>query len=258
MMMSRRTALFLFLASFIIFAVLLMPVSIVLAMTGLNNKISYSNSTGSIFSMGFSDLSAGGVYIGDVEFSPTISAILFGDIVGNIKFSGLQRQGDFGFSFDGNDVLSFEELHLLTPIALQTRIGNSEGLLRLHSEKADISLTNGCYFGTFTLTTTALDDLFRLANIPAPEISGQGVCRIGGMIDVNLKGQTQELSLEVSGNVASNQDWSKPVVGLAAVIEPPAGRTFAANIKQLFETAGLSPAGRGYRLSLTSGAAGNS
>ncbi|WP_262696262.1 hypothetical protein [Kordiimonas aquimaris] len=207
--------------------------------------------------MNFTDLSVDSVYIGNFEFSPDFPAILWGDVGGNASFSGLGRQADIDFKLENSDTLVIDKMTLLMPVALDTNIGKLSGALRSQSNGAVISLSSGCRSGGFNFTTTMFDDLFQQIGMTAPEISGRGVCEAGGMIDVNLAGQSDALELTISGQVHSNQDWNAPSFTLTAVVEPPRGRFFADNVKQLFLTAGLSPVGRGYSLPLQTGRVGN-
>lgn len=253
-MLPVRHVAIMFFAFFVIFVVVLMPPATLLALSGLDGKISYSNASGSISRMEFSDFSIAGRYVGDVSFTPEIVPLLAGDFGGTLIFSGAGRQGQLIFEFDGaRQQVTVQNLVVTTPVTIQTVFGPLSGLAQIRTDESEISLVNGCQSGTFALSSTLFDNIFERAGLRAPPLKGQAVCQANGMLRIDMETSTDDIIIFVKAVANSVQDWSVPQVNMVAEIKPDIGKHLPNRLTLMLDAAGLPQEDGTYRLLLPLG-----
>lgn len=255
-MITNRTAFIILIASVLFFLVALLPVGVVISFLNAD-RFSYSKLSGSIFEMNFEDLTTAGYYVGNVTYKPELTSMLIGDLAGEIEFSNKEQHGRFAFKHTSHDTLSLTGVTALVLLNTNTALGPISGAMRFNSDSAVISMQTGCRSGVFSITTNAFDQIFERFAIEPFLIEGNAVCNQTGIISIEMSGNSNDMSLMIEGNVASNQNWNNPNFDLNTFIQPVPGKTFSPQMIQLLQASGLSVTEQGYSLALSLGSARN-
>lgn len=244
MSLTAKNLVVCFVVSTALFLALFLPPQLVIGQA-FGGLVTYRSVTGSILSLRLSDGLISDFPFKQLELETSLFSLLTGAPKVKGRFSAPSGTGVFSAAING-ETIAFEDLSVIYDVRSSSAFGVLSGVLRLRSENAVISMTDGCASGQFQLTSDLFANSLAEYGVEQPPLAGQAECAGNGMLVMELASQSDIIEIKVMGRLDTKQTWDNPKIAIGYTLTAPSGKSLPAPVHSLFDARGLQNSGSGY------------